>query len=274
MKLTVVVENTVPGASGGALLGEYGLSILIQTAGKSILYDTGQSGLVLQNLSRLGVHPSTLDAVVLSHGHFDHAGGLPVVVEHARKELPIYLSPEAFKVRFSHSRGEKRFIGIPWRPERLPGGMSRFRFVEEPLQVADNLWLSGTVPRVTPYERGDDQLRDDQGRPDNHPDDLSLYYRSDKGLVVVSGCAHAGIINVIRHGLAVTGCDRLRAIVGGTHLGLVAEAQREAALEELDRLNPDLVAACHCTGFSVLARMAGMFGKRCVPAFTGTVFDF
>ena len=105
-------------------------------------------------------------------------------------------------------------------------------------------------------------------------DDMALYLRTDAGLVVLAGCAHAGMLNMIAHGLAVTGCTRLAGWVGGTHLGPVSGEQQAASIEALLALQPDFVAASHCTGFAMLARLQAAFGERFKPACVGARFSF
>ena len=279
-KVTIVVDNCVPIKSSKPFLGEHGLSMLLEIGGKRLLVDTGQTGTVIHNLGLLGVAPSTLDAITLSHGHYDHTGGLPFVLERAAKRLPVYLHEKAFGEKYSVSHGERRFAGIPVRPERLTGLGADFQWVREPVAWTSEVWFSGSVPRVTAYETGDAHLVAPDATlgcdcQDALEDDMALFCRTPNGLVVISGCTHSGLVNVVRHGLAVTGCTRLHGWIGGTHLGPVGEAQQAATLAQLVDFAPDFVAANHCTGFPMMARLQAEFGERFIPAFVGTeiVFD-
>lgn len=278
-KVTVVIDNMVPTHASKPFLGEHGLSMLLEFDGRRLLIDTGQTAAVAHNLGLLGFAPSSFDAIVLSHGHYDHAGGLPHVLERAGRRLPVFVHAEAFGEKYSVSRGERRFVGIPMRVERLAGLGADFQSVEASLEWAPGLWISGSVPRVTDFETGDARLvAPDAGKgcdcQDPLTDDMALFCRTPRGLVVVSGCTHSGLVNVVRHGLALTGCTRLHGWIGGTHLGPVGAIQQDATLAQLVDFAPDFVAANHCTGFAMMARLQAAFGERFIPAFVGTEIVF
>ena len=167
----------------------------------------------------LGIHPRDLDAIILSHGHYDHTGGLPSVLNMAGKPLPIFSHPEIFKKRYAVADGKCRYIGIPFSSDYLASLGADFRPVEEATELLPNLWISGPVPRETSYENGDDRLVIPEDGcecciptgpflKDDLLDDMALYVRSAKGLVVLGGCAHSGIINMVNHGLKVTRLDQ------------------------------------------------------------------
>ena len=278
-KITIVIDNCVPIHSPRPFLGEHGLSMLLEIDGKRLLIDTGQTVAVAHNLGLLGVAPADFDAVLLSHGHYDHAGGLPHILERAGKRLPVFLHARAFGEKYSDSRGERRFVGIPTRAERLAALGADFHWVEAPQAWLPGLWISGSVPRVTDFETGDAHLiAPDAQRgcdcQDPLEDDMAVFCRTPRGLVVISGCTHSGLVNVVRHGLALTGCERLHGWIGGTHLGPAGEAQQAATLAQLFDFAPDFVAANHCTGFSMMARLQSLFGDRFIPAFVGTEIVF
>ena len=279
MKVTVVVDNCIMPKSRKPFRAEHGLALLIETEGKKFLFDTAQSEVTVYNLGLLGVHPREIDAIILSHGHYDHTGGLAAVLTQAGKRLPVYCHADAFAPRFSVAGGTARFAGMPHAREQLVALGADFHPLTTPTVLAPGLTISGSIPRATGYETGDASLRaaGEDGccgeEQDNVPDDMAIYHAGAKGLTVISGCAHSGIINVIAHGLAVTGCGRVHAIIGGTHLGPAGKGQQEAMLPELRRLSPAVVAANHCTGFYMLARLYEVFGDRFVPAFVGTVIE-
>ena len=279
--LSIAVDNCVPIGGGQPFLAEHGLSMLLETGGTRLLLDTGQSGTaVVNNLSLLGAPPATLSGIVLSHGHYDHCGGLAQVLAHAGKRLPVHVHEEAFAVRYSESGGARKFVGIPHRREYLESLGADWRTARQPEEILPGVWVSGSVPRRTAFETGDARLVTlPEGGvgcacQDALDDDMALYLRTEAGLVVLAGCAHAGMLNMIAHGLEVTGCTRLAGWVGGTHLGPVSSGQQEASIEALLALQPEFVAASHCTGFAMLARLQAAFGERFKPAFVGTRFAF
>ena len=278
-KITVVVDNCVPMSAQRPFVGELGLSMLLEVQGVRLLLDTGQSFAVVHNLGLLGVAPESLDMIVISHGHYDHTGGLYPVLVNARKRLPVYMHEDGFTSRFSVSRGQKRFIGIPYRQEQLTTLGADWNLIREPQEILPGLWLSGSVPRVTDFETGDARLvipDENNGCDcrDEINDDMALFYKSEKGLVIISGCTHAGLVNMVRHGLAVTGCDRLHGWIGGTHLAPVDARQQESTISQLMAYQPDFVAANHCTGFAMMARLQQAFGERFIPAFVSEAIEF
>ena len=276
MKVTVVVDNSVPPSARGPFLGEHGLALLLEEGTSRILFDTGQSGLVVHNLSLLGIHPSSLEAIVLSHGHYDHTGGLKAVLQHAGKVMPVYGHEDIFQTRVSVA-GNRRPIGIPFPRMLLTELGAEWRLSKHPVEVTPGLWFSGQIPRTTDFEMGDAKLltcsADGQCSEDPHLDDGSLFRKGGRGLQVIGGCAHAGIINTVHFGLALTGASRLHAWIGGTHLGPAGSNQRSASLDALAGMEPDLVAANHCTGFAMMAALQHHFQQRFIPAMVGTVIE-
>ena len=272
MKITVVMDNNVPTMAQAPFVAEHGLSFLIEEGGKTILFDTGQTGGVITNLDLIGVHPSALDMIVLSHGHYDHTGGLAKVLQLARKDVEVVAHACAFDAHGSASAGKRRYVGVPFAREHLQGLGGVWDLREGPRRLTEKLYFSGSVPRVTDYEVGDPRLVkanvEDQV-PDNIDDDISLFYSGERGLVVIGGCAHSGLVNTVKHGFAVTGLDKLQGWIGGTHLGPAPADQQDRTIAQLQAWQPELVAANHCTGFAMLSRLQQIFGERFKPAFVG-----
>jgi 7,8-dihydropterin-6-yl-methyl-4-(beta-D-ribofuranosyl)aminobenzene 5'-phosphate synthase len=277
MKVTVIVDNAVPFGTRQPFLAEHGLSLLIEHAEKKILYDTGQSSAVISNLSLLGFRPSELDMLVVSHGHYDHTGGIFHVLQHARKKIPVYAHTKIFQARYSIAGDQRRFIGVPHKKEVLTSLGAEWRLIDKPTEIIPGLWVSGPIPRHTDYETGDLKLvacaTDGTECQDTIEDDTSLFYASPRGLVVIGGCTHAGLVNTVRRGFEVTGTSRLAGWIGGTHLGPVSKEQQGKTLAQLASFNPEFVAANHCTGFAMMAKLYECFGDRFIPAFVSTVIN-
>lgn len=274
MRVTVLVENTVGRTL--PICGEHGLSLWLEFDGHNVLFDTGQRGAVVPNACRLGVDLRAAEAVILSHGHSDHTGGLRDVLEFIARPVPVYGHPDVFSGHRVSSPAD-RYIGIPFSREELETAGAEFVFVEQPLELFPGFWLSGEVPRQTPSEKGDPRMYVYKGTepvPDPLADDLSLYVKTPAGLVVLVGCAHAGVINIIEHARAVTGVDKVAAVLGGTHLGPAATEQLAATAAYLKELALELLAANHCTGLPRAAYLAGIFGERFRFASAGEVFEF
>ena len=277
MKVTVVIDNAVPAGTRQPFLAEHGLSLLIEHAGKKILFDTGQSSAVVSNLGLLNVLPSELDMLVMSHGHHDHTGGIFHVLQRARKQIPVYADKKVFQARYSVSGSQRRFIGLPYKQELLTALGAEWRLVDQPTEILPGLWMSGHIPRSTDFEKGDPKLvtcaPGGGDCPDNFEDDTSLFYAGPRGLVVIGGCTHSGLVNTVQWGFKVTGAARLAGWIGGTHLGPVSKEQQEKTLAQLRLFDPEFIAANHCTGFTMMAALSNCFGSRFIPAFVSTVID-
>ena len=186
-------------------------------------------------------------------------------------QWPIYKALLPFPAK------KRRYIGIPNTQEELSGLGAKWHLSEEPGEVLSGLMFSGTVPRRTAYEQGDSKLVVCGGCggdcQDSIADDTSLYYRNKKGLVVLSGCAHAGLVNTVEHGFAVTGADKLLGWVGGTHLGPVGAEQQTKTLEQIEAYAPQFIAASHCTGFAMMSELSRRLGDRFASGMVGQVIE-
>ncbi|MFO7576624.1 MAG: MBL fold metallo-hydrolase [Pelovirga sp.] len=276
VKLTILCENCVEKPSPSGLLGEYGFSCLVEAAGGSYLFDTGGGLTIINNAERLGIDLTRLDGIILSHGHLDHTGGLKQVLEKTGP-IAVYAHPDLFNERFSSHGGSPRAIGIPWARQELEALGAVFHLSTQPVSPAPHMTLSGCVPRTSPYETGDPNLvvRVDQTHHAGDPleDDLSLFMQTPKGLVLLLGCAHAGLINIIDHAQHVTGESRIYAIVGGTHLMFSGAAQLTATMDRLDAENVVRIGASHCTGRNGAAALSARFRERFFAASVGAVLE-
>lgn len=276
IKLTILCENSVEKPSPFGLLGEYGFSCLVETADGRYLFDTGGGLTISNNADRLGINLSRLDGIILSHGHFDHTGGLKQVLEKTGP-IAVYAHPDLFNRRFSSHGGSLRDISIAWNRKELEVLGADFQLSKDPVKIAENIFLSGRVPRISRHETGDPRLliEIDQGQQACDPleDDLSLFLRADQGLVLVLGCAHAGLINIIDHAIAVTGEKRIHAIVGGTHLMFSSDAQIKATMDRLATANVAHIGASHCTGRNGALALAARFKERFFSATVGASLE-
>lgn len=276
LRLTTLSENT---ASAIGVLGEWGLSILVEAPGIRVLVDTGLGISAAHNADALGVDLSSVDKIVLSHGHVDHTGGLRAVLAKARREIEVIAHPDAWGPKYSRPPREARYRyrGLPFQREDLEDLGARFHLTPEPTWITEDIVVSGEVPMTTDYETIDQGLFLKQGDgfvPDPLDDDQSLFLKTGLGLVVVAGCAHRGIINTIRHAQKLTGVDRVYMVIGGTHLYRASEAQIALTIAELREVGVRRLGVSHCTGMAPAARLAQEFGDSFFFNNSGTVVTF
>ncbi len=277
VKLTTLVENSV-GVNG--LLGEHGLSILVEANGARVLLDTGQTEIILHNAGAMGVDLTTIDAIVISHGHGDHAGGLKAVLRELRRagrdHVPVYAHPDIWQARYSRPKnGKTNFAGVPHREDELTALGAQFRYARQAVEVAPGIQTTGEVPRQTAFERPDPKLQlcggDGGWRQDEIVDDQSLIVRTPRGLVMALGCAHSGAINTLRHAQRLTGERRIVAVVGGTHLVFSSAEQLRDSIVALGDFGIERIGVSHCTGLPAAAALAQAFGDAFFFNAVGTV---
>ncbi len=276
--LTVLCENT---AGRAGLRGEWGLSVWIDTGTHHILFDTGEATACAHNAKEMGVDLARTDAVVLSHGHYDHTGGLAQVLP-LLPPIPIYLHPGALQYRYAKAGDiavdpeEIRDIGMPDGVRAALQSEWELRFVEEPTEIVPGVWATGTIPRqeTTEGPGGVGALDTALQHPDPVVDDMAVWIETTGGILIVLGCAHAGVINTVRlvqqtnNNLPITG------VIGGTHLRAVTSARMQATIECLASLPLSMVAACHCTGPREAFVLQSAFPDEFVPMTAGSRIRF
>jgi len=264
IRLTTLLENTGPGRG---LLCEHGLSILVEAGDKSILVDTGATPYtVVHNASALGVALSNIDAIVLSHGHYDHTGGLAAVLAATHKQVVVIAHPAIWEAKGAmRAQGRVEYVGIPFCREELERVGARFNLTSEPTWITEDIATTGEEELTTDFETIDAKLVLKKGAdvvPDPVADDQSLFLKTDRGLVVVLGCAHRGMINVIRHCMKLSGMDNVYMVVGGTHLGPASSDQVAKSIAALREIGVEYIGVSHCTGLPRAAILANEFADR------------
>lgn len=256
-RITVLCENSVGPISG--TLGEHGFAALIEPReGAPLLFDTGQGLTLLHNARRMNKDLEKVRTVVISHGHYDHSGGLlPLLTECGPKT--VFGHPGIFGHRHRvKDTGECHPIGIPQDRPALEAAGATFDLSVDFREIAPGVHLTGEVPRATPFETGDQGLyRDCTGQElDTTPDDQSLILETARGLVIVLGCCHAGLVNTMEHVAYMTGRRDIHAVIGGTHLGFCGQVQIEKTLDAVRTWGVRKLVVAHCTGFAASARLS------------------
>ena len=257
IRITTLSENT--GSIG--LIGEWGLSILIEADGLRILFDTGQSFSVVHNARVLKVDLSKIDKLILSHGHFDHTGGLGEVLKQTAG-VDIIGHPDVLNPKFAVLDDAEMSIGSPFDRKELEDMGARLNLTKEPVWLTDNIVTTGEIAMVTDYEQVDpDMFIKDKGtlQPDPLIDDLAMAIRTEFGLAIILGCAHRGIINIIRRLQELTGDYRIYCVIGGTHLLRATEERLTKTVADLRKTGIQRLGVSHCTGFEASCRLAKEF---------------
>jgi len=258
VKITTLSEDT----ANYGFIAEWGLSVLVEADEHRVLVDTGFSFSAVHNAQLLGIDLSTVDRIVLTHGHADHTGGLCDVLR-LTGEIEVIAHPDIWNAKYT-KRGQnpERYNGIPFLRQELESCGARFNLVREPLYITDKILTTGEVPMMSGYEEIEDSLFIKEAgtlRPDPFADDLALIINADFGLVVILGCAHRGIINTLRHAQKLTGKDSVYAVIGGAHLYPASEERLEKTIADLKEIGVQKLGASHCTGFYASARLAQEF---------------
>jgi 7,8-dihydropterin-6-yl-methyl-4-(beta-D-ribofuranosyl)aminobenzene 5'-phosphate synthase len=273
-RITILCDNTVGALSG--TLGEHGFAALLEWEGGSLLFDTGQGATLLPNALRMKRDLQRVAQVALSHGHCDHSSGLlPLLLNCGAKE--IFAHPAVFSSRYRvKDTGESFPIGIPHGEHILRGAGGRFSLDDRFREICQGIFLTGEVPRRTTFERGDAGIFCDEAGcvPDKVPDDQSLVIAGNRGLVLLLGCCHAGLVNTIEHAREKSGVEKVYAVIGGTHLGFSDAARLDATVKALRGYRLQKLCAGHCTGFAASARLLKEFPGRFQPAQVGFTIEF
>jgi 7,8-dihydropterin-6-yl-methyl-4-(beta-D-ribofuranosyl)aminobenzene 5'-phosphate synthase len=277
--------RTAPGAS---IHAEHGLSYFIETmtggSTSTLIFDYGVDAAgVLNNMELLGVDLPAVNALGLSHGHFDHWGGFTKILKHncsrIRKDIPFYVGEEAFAHRYAlRTGGDLTDIGNLDREEIEGIGQIRIVEVDRPTEIAEGTYLSGPIERVTEYEHVPPYLlveRDGELQQDLFPGEQALVFVvKGRGLVVLSGCAHAGIVNTAKHAQKIMGMSRLHALLGGFHLVNSPPEIIEVTIADIKAMSPDFIVPTHCTGFEALTRFREEMAKQFILNTAGTRYTF
>ena len=218
-KITILINNVT---QNPAMIAEHGLSLFIESDGKKILFDCGQDGFVLENNARvLGINIQEIETLILSHGHYDHTGGVPRLLLAGRK-VDVYAHSGVLTTRYSMSSGSPKSNGIsaPACAALKDWPSDSLHWTGQPLLITERIGVTGPVPRESSYEdTGGAFFLDDAGcRPDPLCDDQSIWIDTDQGLVVCAGCSHSGIINTLKYIQKLNPGKKLRAVIGGFHM--------------------------------------------------------
>jgi 7,8-dihydropterin-6-yl-methyl-4-(beta-D-ribofuranosyl)aminobenzene 5'-phosphate synthase len=290
---------------GEPLLAEHGLAMLVdlKQAGRRILWDAGYTRLTLpENLRRMRIDPHSINAMALSHGHNDHYMAVTEVLHMIAgsnqaptwpgdvtrdqivrwdkgRRVPLITHPAAFSERWSIMKDGSKYG--PWTAPRAEWEAAHADIIlsEGPYQLAPGCWLTGTVPRHS-FEKIGTPPTDVCPQGDDWVHDMVLDDQAmvinirDKGLVILTGCAHAGIVNTVNYARQITGVDRVWGVIGGYHLVGAKNEEIQRTVEEIKQLGPRIVVPTHCTGFKAQMQFASQMPDEFVMGSVGTTYLF
>jgi 7,8-dihydropterin-6-yl-methyl-4-(beta-D-ribofuranosyl)aminobenzene 5'-phosphate synthase len=282
LTITVIAEDSVMYES--PYLGQHGISLLLAAERKgliqNILVDVGQNPeALLGNMEKMQISPASIDMIVLTHCHYDHTQGLArILKEIGKRDVPVIAHPDIFRLNFV-TEPSLRHVGVMDGDKREDieeaGGL--LYLTKDSMKAISGLMTTGEVERVTDFEDvGMSLFTIENGHytKDAMLDDISVIANiEDKGIVIVTGCSHAGIVNICLQSMELTGTKKIRGIVGGFHLVEASDSRIKETSQALKKLDPDWIYPGHCTGFKAQAELYRIFKERFSPLQTGMVIE-
>ena len=258
--ITILADNNT--ITDRYFLGEPALSILIETEGKNILFDTGYSDVFIQNAAKCNKDLSKLDYIVLSHGHNDHTGGLKYLLDYFKyknHKPEIIACLDVFMQRYDNIDGD---FGCPVEKIQIES-IFNIKYTKEPHFITENIVFLGEIPRNNNFEAKQPVgLIKETNAPDFVLDDSALAIKTEDGIVLVTGCSHCGIVNICEHAKQVFKTDKIRSIIGGLHLKNASQNQLNKTISYLKSIDLESLFACHCTGFQALCQLNSVLNLK------------
>ncbi|MFH0960081.1 MAG: MBL fold metallo-hydrolase [Pseudomonadota bacterium] len=274
ISMTILVDNK----AAHGLISEHGFSLWLRLGKRRILFDTGQGNALTTNARKLGLNLGETDTLVLSHGHYDHTGGISDVFRQS-PQMDIYCHPGVVLPRYVIRNGDAHCIQMPRESILALNNIqeSNLHWVSStPVTFIAGTGITGAVPRLTDFEDvGGPFFLDAEGtRTDQIEDDQALWINTAEGLIICLGCCHAGLINTLDYICQITASSKVRAIIGGLHLLSADERRLERTIDSLKSFSPGLIVPCHCTGERATQLLGEVFGSRMLQGYSGMNINF
>ncbi len=274
LRLITLSENT---AGQPYLLSEWGFSLLVESGDACVLLDAGAGNSMVHNADLLGIDLGRIGKIVLSHGHFDHTGGLRSLLARLKKEIEIIAHPDIWTAKYVRSEGKAdRFIGVPYQIKELESLGARFTLNRGPVRLNENMITTGEIPMETDFEKIEPNLHvriADGWKPDPLADDRALIIETLGGLVIALGCAHRGMINTLNHARSISGVKKIRLVLGGCHLKDASDERIWQTISSLNETGVQKLAVSHCTGMHASMLLAQTYGDDFIFNHTGNIIE-
>jgi 7,8-dihydropterin-6-yl-methyl-4-(beta-D-ribofuranosyl)aminobenzene 5'-phosphate synthase len=274
-KVTTLCENHI-GHGGKNLIGEHGLSFYVEADDRFILFDTGQNLAIANNAEVLGIDLGRIDTVVLSHGHYDHSSGLKSLLD-CNTKFTLCAHPDVFGPKLRGAGDNHKYIGIPIDRNALEQKGINIRLDEDSARIAPGITTTGEIAFENDFEAVEPEfhLKNGEDYPsDTLADDRALILDTEKGLVVLLGCSHRGVVNTLNHVTQITGRQRIHAILGGLHLGKASDEKLSKIVDHLGAFGLEKIGVGHCTGPKAFVALANEFKEKVFLNTVGHVMGF
>ncbi|CAG37477.1 MBL fold metallo-hydrolase [Desulfotalea psychrophila] len=272
LRFTIVVDNRA--AEG--LIAEHGYALHIETSAGNLLLDTGNKLAFVANAEALGVNLQEVSALVLSHGHYDHTGGIADILQQ-NKDVEIYLHAGVFQPRYSLHGEDASIVKMPLAAMQavMHHADEKVNWLTQPVSLQDRVGLTGPIPRECSFEdTGGSFYLDPAGKViDTIEDDNALWFHGPEGLVICLGCCHAGIINTLNYIMDYSGERKIDTVIGGLHLLHADESRLTKTAEALNGLDLKRIVACHCSGDEAVQYLADHLSCEVVAGYAGMQFN-
>ena len=272
MKLSILTDNRV---YKRGLLAEHGLSIFIEDDGLRLLFDTGQTHVFRHNAKTMGIDLTHADGIILSHGHYDHCGGL-VHYPGDAPIPPVYVGKGALDSKYKKGRSRLIDIGIPWAGDKDPRIQQSLVVNNKNLNIAQGAMLHADIPCTVPFEgtpQGFFTGSIDAPAPDTMRDEQMLVFARADAIDVILGCSHPGIINCLSYAKSLYPGKRIGTVLAGMHLKESSLSRIHETIRQFEAMDIGLIIPVHCTGQNAICRMTQAIGARCQPLCAGQTIE-
>ncbi|MFC1744334.1 MBL fold metallo-hydrolase [Candidatus Riflebacteria bacterium] len=254
-------------------IAEHGLSILLEIKGKRLLFDTGQGKALFHNAKKLGISLSGLNALILSHGHYDHGGNLAKIFS-LNPSLPFFAHPNCLRPRWSlHPGKESKSVALSKKDRAAIMNLSptQLHWCHNPIEIMTEVWISGAIPRKNSFEDvGGPFYQDKMGnKPDLLPDDIALWIGGESGLTVIFGCGHSGVKNTIEHIVSLYDVIQINTLIGGFHLVHAKNKRLTKTVSFINETGVKRVFPAHCTGETAVTILHEQLNAEVQPGKVG-----